>query len=124
MFFTMDCPIYIYRNEIFYQTISTYIHGYEQLYNEDNSKIFICIVVFKYIVLIQTSFHNLRKFESGNKSIPSFLESNGVFFLISSYLILLIKVSVNKSYLPLKLEHIRLLLYYIKKYILASKVHN
>jgi len=68
----------------------------------------------------------LRKIESGTKCKPSFLESNSVFFLISSYLILLIKIPDNKSYLPLRLEHIWLPLYYIyiKKVILISKVHN
>jgi len=62
------------------------------------------------------------KFESRTKRVPSFLESNGVYFLKLSYLILLINVPVNKSYLPLRLEHIRLPLHYIKKG--TSKVQN
>jgi len=66
----------------------------------------------------------LRKFESGTKRKPSFLESNSVFFLISSYLILLIEVPVTKSYLALRFEHIGLPMYYIKKVILTSKVHK
>jgi len=60
---------------------------------------------------VSQCFFTFRKFESGTKHTPSFLESNSVFFLISSYLILLIKVPVIKSYLPLRLEQKQLPLY-------------
>jgi len=42
----------------------------------------------------------LRKFESDTQRVPSFLESNLVFFLKSSYLILLIKVLVRRITYP------------------------
>jgi len=53
-----------------------------------------------YLLQIHYSLHILRKFKSGTQRVPSFLESDVVFFLKSSYLILLIKVLVSKSYLP------------------------
>jgi len=56
--------------------------------------------------------HSKELYGSGvTENDPSFLESDILFFLKSRYLILLINVSVNKSYLPLRVELIQLPLY-------------